>query len=533
MSCWCNRNRRGISGDFMVEQQIYKDLKKEFSKEGKLFYAGELLKIASEKYSDKTFLFGVDKNVSYKEVYFRSVQLSEKLKKFGVKKRDKVVLYSQNSIEFFIAYFAIWQVGAVCVPLNIFLHEKEIVDVISDCDPKLIFVSNQLKHNLINITEGKILLTEDDIDWAFKVPDNIDLVYPDFKVEKLDQDEQCLLLYTSGSTGKPKGVMLSSKNILTNAIQDYTRLRIVPGLKKRERFFAVLPLFHVFAQNTCMWCPVLTGSSVVIVSKIDRKLIVQGLKKKPTIFFGFPALYGLLCLIRTAPLDSIKLFISGADAMSDKIRMAFASIYGRKICAGYGLTEAAPVVALNEINDEQPTDVVGIPFVDIQCDIRDSSGKSLCAGQPGNLWLKGDNIMLGYYNAPQITDQVLRDGWLNTGDLGIMYKDGRLAITGRSKDLIIHKGFNIYPQEIENILMSHPAVFKAAVIGVQEDSTGQVPVAYVAVKENKNDISKYLRSLCLQNLASYKVPRKFICLDDLPMSATGKIDKKQLKNKNI
>ena len=516
------------------EKQIYQNLKKSFSKNGTLFYAGELLKIACEEFENNIFLFTENKNITFKELYFRSIQLSEKFKKFGVKKRDKVLIYCNNSVEFYVSYFAAWQIGAVCVPLNIFLHEKEIAYVFNDCKPKLIFSSSHLKHNLINIKNfgldsgERIILTEEDIDWEFEVPEKIEQVYPNFNIERLDEDELCLLLYTSGTTGNPKGVMLSSKNVLTNAIQDYTRLQTIRELKKRERFFAVLPLFHVFAQNTCIWCPVLTGGSVVIVSKIDRKLIVKGLRKNPTIFLGFPALYGLLCLIKTAPLDSIKLFISGADALPDKIRMGFSSIYGRKICAGYGLTEAAPVVALNEINDEQPTDVVGFPFVDIECDIRDFQGKSLGVGKTGNLWLKGDNIMLGYYNSPDVTSKVLQDGWLNTGDLGRIYKDGRIAITGRSKDLIIHKGFNIYPQEIENILMSHPAVFKAAVLGIEEDSSGQVPVAYVAVKDKK-EIEKYLRDLCSQNLASYKIPRKFICLDDLPMNATGKVDKKQLK----
>ncbi|MFH1644242.1 MAG: AMP-binding protein [bacterium] len=517
-----------FDSEFRDEKIIYKNLKEKFSENGELFYAGELLKNASEKYKDQTFLFEQDRTISYKELYFRSIQLCEKFKLFGVRKRDKVLIYCQNSIEFYASYFAAWQIGAVCVPLNIFLHEKEIAYIINDCQPKLIFASNNLKQNLTKLQSGEVILTEQDINWEFKVPDSIKEVYPDFKIDKLDSDELCLLLYTSGTTGKPKGVMLSSKNIMTNALQDLARLEIVGGLK-REKFFAVLPLFHVFAQNTCIWCPLLNGSSVVIVPKIDRKLIEEGLRKKPTVFLGFPALYGLLCLIKTAPLDSIKIFISGADALPDKIRLGFSSIYGRKICAGYGLTEAAPVVALNEINDEQATHVVGFPFVDIECEIRDAHGNSLGRNKVGNLWLKGDNIMLGYYNAPDTTKEVLRDGWLNTGDTGILYDDGRLSITGRSKDLIIHKGFNIYPQEIENVLLTHPSVFKAAVVGIEEDSSGQVPVAYVAVKDKSDLLAKHLRDLCSQNLAAYKVPRKFVCLDDLPMNATGKVDKKQLK----
>jgi len=516
------------------EQQIYKKLKKEFIKDGKLVFVGQFLKMANEKFGDRVAVIAPQKSVNYKELYFRAVQLSKKLKKYGVKKRDKVIVYCPNSIEFFIAYFAVWQIGAVCVPLNIFLHEKELSYVINDCEPTIIFAFSSLKPNLLKAYEQKLLnslpiiLGEDDIDWDFQTPQNFADVYPDFEIDELECDELCLLLYTSGTTGSPKGVMLSSRNVMTNTLQDFTRLKVC-GLET-ERSFAVLPLFHVFAQNVCMWLPVLTGGSVVVVPKIERKLIIDGLKKKPTVFFGFPALYGLLCMIKNAPLDSIKMFVSGADAMPDKIRSYFALIYGRKICAGYGLTEAAPVVALNEENDEQPAHVVGFPCVDMQCDVRDEQGKSLRPYQVGTLWLRGDNIMLGYYKSDAMTAQVLKDGWFNTGDLGYLDKDGRLAVTGRSKDLIIHKGFNIYPQEIENILMSHPLVFKVAVIGQHEGFVGQVPVAFVAVKQKSDDIISDLRSLCAQNLAAYKVPRKFVCLDDLPMSATGKVDKKQLKS---
>ncbi len=234
--------------------------------------------------------------------------------------------------------------------------------------------------------------------------------------------------------------------------------------------------------------------------------------------------------MKTAPLDTIKMFVSGADAMPDKIRSAFAMIYGRKICSGYGLTEAAPVIAVNHENEEQKTNVVGYPVIGLDCEIRDENGNALPQGSIGTLWVRGGNVMLGYYNVPDMTAKVLKDGWLSTGDLASINEDGTLAITGRSKDLIIHKGFNIYPQEIENILMTHPTVFKAAVIGKSEDASGQIAVAYVAVKDNKEGIELKLRELCANSLAAYKVPKKFVCLDDLPLNATGKIDKKQLSN---
>jgi len=530
----CLRSIMSVFRKRKDEKKVFFDIKDSFTIDGKLIYSGKLLNIAYKKFPNSIALIDSQRTINYKEFYFRSVQLSCKLKKMGVSPRDKVVLHFENSPEFYVAYFAIWQVGAVVVPLNIFLHEKELAHIIKDCGAKIAIVSYSLRQKWDNLLQEKLiqelplLLGDDAFDWSSKVPEKIEDVYPDFKVEELDSEELCVLLYTSGTTGLPKGVMLSSKNVLTNTMQSYARLTIF-GEKKNDRFFSVLPLFHVFAQNTCLWLPIMTGASVIIVRKIDRKLIMEGLRKKPTVFFGFPALYGLLCMLKTAPLDSIRIFVSGADMLPDKIRYAFAAIYGRKICSGYGLTEAAPVVSFSFDNETRPTQVVGDPVVGIECDIRDENKKSLEVSKIGTLWIRGDNVMIGYYNSPESSNEVLQDGWLNTGDLASIDREGKLAIQGRSKDLIIHKGFNIYPQEVENILMTHPAVFKAAVIGREESFSGQVPIAYVAIKSEGTNIEESLRELCSNNLASYKIPRKFVCLDDLPMNATGKVDKKQLQ----
>lgn len=513
------------------EEQAFYKIKKEFQdSDGNLIHVSQLLNLAYKKYPEKIALVCDNREITYKEFYYRAVLFSNKLKSLGVKPGDKVILYSGNSIDFYVAYFAIWQIGAVIVPVNIFLHEKEFIYVVNNSEAIAIFVDQDLKTKFDSILVTELpniefILSNQDLDWD----SSLNLVETiSFEPVINFIEELALILYTSGTTGKPKGVMLSSKNIITNALQDYVRL-LGTNKSENERFFSVLPLFHVFAQNTCMWLPVMTGSASIIVKKIDRKLIMQGLKLKPTVFFGFPALYGLLCLLKTAPLDSIRLFISGADAMTDKIRMGFALIYGRKICAGYGLTEAAPVIAVNHENETLATHYVGYPLFGIECDIRDDNGNSLPVNSIGTLWVKGDNVMMGYYKSPEETSKILINGWLNTGDLGSINEQGHLSISGRNKDLIIHKGFNIYPQEIENVLLSHPKVMQAAVIGLHDDITGQIPIAFVALKEKDENLENNLRELCASNLASYKIPKKFIYLENLPMNATGKIDKKSLQ----
>lgn len=516
------------------EQLIFEDLKKEFLNDAEITFAGTLLSKAARKYPLNTALISQDTSLTFKELYFRSILLSKQLALHGVCPHDKVILLFENSAEFYIAYFATWQLGAVVVPVNTFLHEKELGYIITESEPKVIIASSSLGQKLQNVLLGgytttlPTLLGPDAFDRQTYTEDCINQTIQDFTIHELAQDDLCALLYTSGTTGTPKGVMLSSRNIITNALQGFARFRTY-GMTNQERFFCILPLFHVFAQNACLWLPIMIGSTVILVNKIDRKLILEGLKHKPTLFFGFPALYGLLCLMKTAPLDSIKMFVSGADMLPDKIRLGFALIYGRKIASGYGLSEASPFVAVNHENNTKATSVVGKMFVGIDHQIRDDEGSVVEQGTIGTLWLKGDNIMMGYYNAPESTKSVLSDGWLNTGDRAFIDHDGTLAICGRTKDIIIHKGFNIYPAEVENVLLKHPAVFKAAVIGQDEAMSGQVPVAFVALKQRDTTIESNLQALCRDNLASYKIPRKFICLDDLPMNSTGKIDKKQLK----
>ncbi|MFH1253886.1 MAG: AMP-binding protein [bacterium] len=520
-----------------IENSIFNKIQNDFIKNGDLAYAGELLKIAYEKYPNNIALIHQNQSITYKEFYFRSIIFSRKLKASGIKPRDKVLIFSENSIAFYIAYFAVWQIGAIAVPVNIFLHSKELSYIIKDSEPVAIICSGLLKNNIEDLVTQNYLdnlptiFTDQDIDFISPVPDESGTeaeLLANFEIERLETDELCLLLYTSGTTGTPKGVMLSSRNIMTNAIQAYSRFNMM-GLTDKERFFCVLPLFHVFAQNACLWLPLITGSTIIIVQKIDRKLILEGLKHQPTLFLGFPALYGLLCMMKTAPLDSVKVFVSGADMLPDKIRQAFGMVYGRKICAGYGLSEASPIVAVNYCNNSMPTHFVGRPLVGIECDIRDENGKSLPRGTVGNLWIRGGNIMIGYYKSTASTAKVMDGRWLNTGDLGLVDSRGYLAISGRVKDIIIHKGFNIYPAEIENVLLRHPDVFKAAVVGQEDSDSGQIPVAFVAIKSKNNGIEASLRSLCSNNLAAYKIPRKFVCVEDLPMNSTGKVDKKQLR----
>jgi|SRR5579863_84219 len=505
-----------------VERTRFDALRTEIGDHGALLYVGRLLQRASRLFPLRTALICQEAHVTYHELYIRACKTSALLRAHGVKPADKVVLCCDNSIEFYVAYYGIWQLGAVVVPINTFLQGAELAHILADAMPTCIVTS--VEHEALFKQTGvplpALLLTT-------QLPTSDDAVVHDQDiVHDLDRDVMAALLYTSGTTGMPKGVMLSSNIIMTNILQSIVRLEFADN----ERVLGVLPLFHAFAQLACVWAPLFVGAAVIIVPKIERRFIMVGFEKKPTIVLGVPALYGLFCLMRTVPFDSVKYCVCGGDALSDKIRAYFALLYRRHIASGYGLTETAPVISFTVEDELMRTGTAGYPLLGIECSVRDDNGTQVPYGSNGELWVRAPNVMLGYYNDQAATNKVLRDGWLNTGDLVFFDEKGRIVITGRSKDLLINKGFNIYPQEVENVIMSHQNVLQVGVVGKKDEDLGDIPIAFVQLRTADAQAAQVLRALCMQHLAAYKVPRIFICdIKPLPTTATGKVDKKQLR----
>lgn len=509
------------------EAQLFKQFYDAIIRQEHIDYIGLILQRAAQLYPKSTALECSDKNMSYHDLYYHACQLSIKLKERGVKQNDRVLLLFENSIEFYVAYFGILQIGAIAVPVNTFLHERELVHIIKDAAPVLFICSSSRSEKLAEFSASLPPMIDEK---SFELERHVPELLPPFEVARLAFDAMAVLLYTSGTTGFPKGVMLSSRNMLTNVMQLLARF----GMIRQERVFAVLPLFHSFAQNICIWASIIMGCTVIVVPKIERRALLDGLERKPTIFLGVPALFGILSLLKTAPVDSVIYFISGGDALPDKIRAAFSLIYRRKICSGYGTTEASPVVSADLEDVTELTNCTGTVLEGISCAIRNEQGDDLPPNHIGQLWLKGDTIMLGYYNAPEINKEAFKNGWFATGDLAYFDDRNKLVITGRIKDLIINKGIKIYPQEVENIILLDPNVMLVGVIGIDDPDVGQVPIAYVQIRHKQEGIENALKELCMQHLASYKVPRQFICsLQALPTTTTGKVDKKVLRKLRV
>ncbi len=502
------------------EQQRFNELQESLTKDGKLIHVHEILERAARNWPRNTMVICQDTRITYQELYDRSLLLAHELRALGVKKGERVIIFYENSIEFCIAYYAVWQAGGIVAPLNVFLHEHELIRIIKDAQPVVVIISPTSKEKLSTYPQESLPPVISEIDITSKLPSTI----APLKREEQDNDAVVALLYTSGTTGFPKGVMLSSTNIIINAMQGITHFEFSPD----DRIFCPLPLFHSLPQNVCMWSTVLLGGTAIIVPKIDRSSLIQGASHKPTIVVAVPALYGLFCMLRIS-FNKAKLFFSGGDALSDKVRGFFALIYRRKICNGYGLTETSPFLAVDSDDYTQATNTIGKPIIGIDIQIRDEQDREVPRGTIGVLWVKGANIMLGYYNAPEATAAILKDGWFNTGDLAYLNGNDKIVLAGREKDLISNKGLKIYPQEVENIILSHQAVLQVGVVGMT-DGEEEVPVAFVASKEKDTEkLAKELKEHCLRNLAAYKVPRQFFIRRELPVTTTGKVDKKILR----
>lgn len=506
----------------MDELTRFTQLYNELLSPGNELYAGQMLSRAAQKWPDRTALICDNEKINFKELYEQASALTLFLKKQGIEPRAKVMILYENSLNFYRAYHGAWQSGAIVIPVNTFMHEKELEHVMRDSKPEVLIVSEKLSTKITKLyTDARLIITEQQLNELITEPKTCTPC-------TLPQHQLSVLLYTSGTTGLPKGVMLSSYNCIYNSIQGIAQLTSQPD----DRILCALPLFHSFMQNACIWSACLLGAAVIVVPKIERKALLRAIQQKPTVVLGIPQLFGLLCLFKKIDFSRVRYFICGGDALPDKMRKFFELIYGRKLVNGYGLSEAAPFISVDFDDTRSETNTIGRPLIGISVQFRDETGSQVLKNDIGILWVKGKNVMLGYYNAPEATAKILQDGWLNTGDLARMNSQGKLVICGREKDLIIHKGIKIYPQEVENCLMQHEAVQAVGVIGQPTEQNDEIPVAYIAASGHtgKSDIlSAELQELCNRHLAAYKIPRSFIIMEELPTTTTGKVNKKELR----
>ena len=478
--------------------------------------------------------------LSYRRLNLLSNQLASYfVKEVHLKEQGKIAILHENSINYLIVLFAIAKAGMVSVPINTFLKREEIIYILDDCQAEVLVISSNYKDILEevkkrNTTIKQIIITDKKIEGYLFLDDLMDRDCSHNINEIRDENNIALISYTSSTTGSPKGVMLTHKNIISNVNSCLKAIEI----RSKDCFLLLLPMFHSFTLTVSVFLPVASGSRLIILSSIKpvKRIIKSIIFGRVTILIGIPQVFRIFAHIRLPRIYSIlsflnplRLAVSGADALDKDDAVEFMKKYRIKLLEGYGLTEASPVVSINPINGENRLGSVGLPLPGVEVKVVDEEENELPPGQIGELIVKGPNVMIGYYRREYETKEALRGNWLFTGDMAKIDKDGYIWIAGRKKDMIISHGMNIYPKEIEEILIKHPKVKDAAVIGKPDKFRGEVPLAFIVPEEGESISPKEIIEFCKEHLANYKVPHTVKIKDKLPKTPTGKVLKRILK----
>ena len=505
----------------------------------KTFY--DKLKEHSKNKGGKVFLKDFERKMEIQLTFekFKNFvdRVSNYLYKIGVKKGDRVGVLLVNSYEFFVSMIAIQRLGAIPVPINTFLKAEEIKYIVENSSIKTLITQLKFREIVVKTakeTDLENIICKENIQRAFNSLEVHSFKealkeepLTDFYVD-IYEDDVAIILYTSGTTGRPKGVMLTYKNLISNVEAIIKAMNFTSD----DRFLVFLPMFHTFMITAELLTPLYLGATIVLLKSVKpfSKVIETVEKEKITVFMGVPEIYGVLNKINLPENwgNSVRYFISGGAPLPLKILKEFNKKFKTRIYEGYGLTETSPTVTVNT-DKHYKAGSVGKPIDGVKVKIVDENLKELKVGEIGEVAVKGDNVMKGYFNNEEATKKTIVDGWLLTGDYGYIDEDGFLYIVDRKKDLIISKGINIYPREIEEALLEHPAIEEVAVVGKKSENNGEVPVAFIKLKENQCLTEKELKLFLKDKLAFYKIPKIFYFVDFLPKNPSGKILKRKLR----
>ena len=496
----------------------------------------------AQKSPNQIAVYEDDLKITHLEFKNYADQVASYLLSIGVKRGDRVALIMSNCWQYVVNYFALSKIGAIAIPVNNFLKHDELAYILNDSQAKLLFASAkyfaEVKDMIVTTNIEKII-------WVDGAPreneKNIDFnALLRAKLEPAafvnpDLDDLAILIYTSGTTGKPKGAMLSYRNLLSIAYGGIIHYNIKA---KHARCICYLPMFHSFTLAVTVLLPLVNKNAIVIVRSISTKKDFKNLLKlvllhRVRYFVGVPDIFSAMSRAKLPWyfhwFHNVRGFVSGAAPLSDDVIKRFSANFKRGILLqGYGLSESSSGVCLNKPNANK-FGSVGLPLLDFKVECFDDDGVQLARGLTGEIYVKGDCVMQGYYNRPEETKQTIVDGWLKSGDIGYVDEDGFVFIVDRKKDLIIHKGMNIYPREIEEFLYTHEKVVACGVVGIKDIEANEIPVAYIELKEGITATESEFRDFLKPLLAPFKQPRKIYFLDKLPRNATGKILKRELR----
>ncbi|BBH17763.1 long-chain-fatty-acid--CoA ligase [Nocardioides baekrokdamisoli] len=449
------------------------------------------------------------------ELLVRVRAAAAQLTELGVLPGDVVALKLANRVEFVVLLFAAWRIGATVTPVNPALTEPEVLRQLEDSGARLLVVEDGRE----GVGEVPVISVSD-IQRETPTSDAPPVV---------DPTALALLIYTSGTTGVPKGVMLDHANLDAMTAMGREALQFSGS----DRCLLILPLFHVNGIVVSVLSPLLVGGSVVIADRFNPQSFFDAIEEhRPTFFSAVPTIYSMLAALpdEVKPdTSSVRFAVCGAAPASADLLSRFEQRYGFPLVEAYGLSEGTCGSATNPVDGLRKPGTVGLPFPGQEIRILGVDGDSLPHGAAGEVVVRGANVMRGYLGRPDETAAVIKDGWLHTGDVGRLDEDGYLTIVGRSKEMIIRGGENIYPKEIEDVLALDPTVLEVAVVGVPDEKWGEVVVAYVQPRPGSTVDLESIAALCEQRLSGYKRPSAVHVLETLPKSAVGKLDKLALR----
>jgi long-chain acyl-CoA synthetase len=471
------------------------------------------------------------RSTTYGDLNRVTCRLADALRQKGITQGDRVALYLPNIPEFITAYFAVQKLGAVVVTINAIFKTDEVRYLLNDSGAVAVFTTSDLKDFVPSDSAAlKLRIVVDAAEAPAPWEPLAELIATGaggFVCVDRQPDDQAALLYSSGTTGFPKGVTLTQKNIHSNIALAAVCSDFRPG----DRLATFLPLFHVYGQNYIVNAAFLAGATVVLFERFVPDVVLKAIgEERITHFFGVPAIFiGLLDMdLSPYDLSSLRYEMSAAATMPEEISRRWTERFGRRIFEGYGLTECAPLASYNDIHEHR-FGSVGRALPGVEMRIFDEEDREVPVGGLGQIVIRGDNVMKGYWNLPEETTQALRSGWLHSGDIGRMDEQGYFYIVDRVKDMINVSGFKVWPAEVEQYLYKISDVLEVAVYGIPHPEKGEQVVVAIVPKAGATLSAEQIVAYCRDNIAAYKVPSRVDIVDSLPRSPSGKVLKRVLR----
>ncbi|MFG1664075.1 long-chain fatty acid--CoA ligase [Streptomyces sp. Y7] len=482
---------------------------------------------SAEAHGDRVAVRQDDSTLTYAELDDACARVAALLRDRGVRPGDRVALTMPNVPLFPVIYYGILRTGGVVVPMNPLLKAREVAFTLRDCEARTAVVFPSFADEVLKAaaeTGTDCLVTE-----AGAFDDMLRAVEPMAGIVDRAPDDPALILYTSGTTGTPKGAALSHRNLATNtATAVETLLQAGPD----DVLFGGLPLFHAFGQTCALNTAVAAGATLTLLPRFEPRRALEIMARDGvTVFLGVPTMYAALLhaeLPDAFDARRLRLAVSGGASLPIEVLHGFERRFGATVLEGYGLSETSPVAAFNHPDRPRKASSIGQPIRGVEMKLVAEDGGAVPPGEVGEIAIRGENVMSGYWNRPEATAEAIRGGWFHSGDLARVDEDGFYFIVDRKKDLIIRGGYNVYPREVEEVLYEHPAVAEAAVVGVPHPSHGEEIAAVITLRPGARATAEEIRDHVKARVAAYKYPRIVTFTAELPKGPTGKILKREI-----